>query len=61
MAIDFWILARWSGWPPELLADAFLNALAVSIRDMMIAYLRLAMLGELIKLATKVEFVVARQ
>lgn len=39
-AIDFWIFARQSRWPPEPPPDAFLNTLAAPMWDMVIAYPR---------------------
>lgn len=49
--VDFQIVARRSGWPPEPLTGAFLHGLADHNRDLLIAYPRPSSLDGVINLA----------
>lgn len=53
-AVDFWIVARHSGWPAEPLIGAFLSGLVDHIRHLLIAYPRPATLEDMINLAIEV-------
>lgn len=54
-SVEFYILARRSGWPPEPLTNAFLQGLADHIRDLLVAYPRPATLDRAISPTTEVD------
>lgn len=53
-AVEFQILARSSGWPPEPLTNVFLHGLADHIRDLLITYPRPSSLDSAISLSIKI-------